>query len=414
MSPSQGNETSGSLARHSALSRAVTKFFRSTTGYPAVLYLASGDDVVVDQEDWDKNFTPHCRQMLGLAREECLRCHHKRALEAIQSKASKLSRCHLGLWNQAVPIVIDGVPQAVILYGQMRRSSEAAETAEHRGNGLEKLNLAAPDVEKIETLHQSVGVVSEEKLATLNAMLDEFAKAITLEDERVEQSILRVVHDVLTRMQAVMALAENMQEPSLQPVEVRAMARGVLNETTALDATLQAFGSFMADYEWADLPIEPLIVRAREVYLAEAQRLGIKIQLALGNPPGPAVRMSKAHMQHALFNLVHNAVKYSFRPPQTGADRYVQIEAKHGPNGVTIVVSNYGIGILPDEYGKIFDDGYQGKLREKENRTGSGKGLSFVRKVIQTHRGTINVKSIQRHSAYINFFTLTLPHAAAR
>jgi signal transduction histidine kinase len=73
----------------------------------------------------------------------------------------------------------------------------------------------------------------------------------------------------------------------------------------------------------------------------------------------------------------------------------VRIEARFVGDEIEVFMSNYGVGILPDELheGKVFEDGYQGKLRQGEYRTGSGKGLSFVHSVIQRHHGRIQIKS---------------------
>ena len=56
-----------------------------------------------------------------------------------------------------------------------------------------------------------------------------------------------------------------------------------------------------------------------------------------------------------------------------------------------LTVENYGIGILPNEItdGLIYDENYQGSLTDGEYRTGSGKGLFFVRQVLEEHHGTI-------------------------
>ena len=58
-------------------------------------------------------------------------------------------------------------------------------------------------------------------------------------------------------------------------------------------------------------------------------------------------------------------------------------------------IKNYGVGIQPDEIieRKIFSDGYQGRLTQGEYRTGSGKGLNFVKNVIDEHHGSIEVES---------------------
>jgi len=106
------------------------------------------------------------------------------------------------------------------------------------------------------------------------------------------------------------------------------------------------------------------------------------------------VTVSVDHLQHAINNLVHNAVKYSFRSgPQR--DRYVRIGLQAGTDGYSISISNYGVGILQDEIdkGSIFQKDYQGKLTQGEWRTGSGKGLFFADSVIKRHHGRIEVTS---------------------
>ncbi|MFN7938044.1 MAG: PocR ligand-binding domain-containing protein [Bryobacteraceae bacterium] len=401
------------LPPHATLSRAATKLFRVTTGLPAVLYTVSGSDLVVDSENSTVNFTNHCLEMMRLAPQKCHSCHKERARQALAVNPNEPSRCHAGLWNQAVPIVIDGKPQAVILYGQMRLESDCVndESVRQHERSLRDLAFSDEDMRRLEQLYLTVQPFQEARLHELNTTLLELVGALNLEDARVQHAIARVVHCLSTQMQAIIAHAENMQHPTLQPSEVRRMGNDVLNQALALDATIQTLGNFLEEYDFELQPIEPLLIKAKEIYASEANRMGVKINLVVGAPPWPSYRISKTHMQHAMYNLVHNAVKYSFR----STDRYIQIESRHNDSGVSLQISNYGIGILPEEYEMIFRDGYQGELTRGENRTGSGKGLSFVRSVVEAHTGSIAVDSkpmpSDRSRPHLNRFTLWLPRA---
>jgi len=130
------------------------------------------------------------------------------------------------------------------------------------------------------------------------------------------------------------------------------------------------------------------------VYEAEAARRGIEIRVHLKEPRDHPLDISRNHMQHALNNLVHNAVKYSFRSGY-GRERFVKIEGYPQKGRYTLEIKNYGVGILPEEIssGAIFQDGYQGQLTKGEYRTGSGKGLSFAHQVLKNHHGSIEVES---------------------
>jgi signal transduction histidine kinase len=161
-----------------------------------------------------------------------------------------------------------------------------------------------------------------------------------------------------------------------------------------LDTLVQNLGHYLEDYDFHKRSIGPLIYEAKRVYQGEAARRGIDIRISLKEPRDHPVEISRSHMQHALNNLVHNAVKYSFRSGY-GRQRFVKIDGFPQKGAYVIEIKNYGIGILPDEIesGAIFRDGYQGKLTHGEYRTGSGKGLSFAQQVIQQHNGSIEVES---------------------
>ena len=130
------------------------------------------------------------------------------------------------------------------------------------------------------------------------------------------------------------------------------------------------------------------------MYEAEAGRRGIEIRIYLKEAKEHPLEISRNHMQHALNNLVHNAVKYSFRSG-VGRQRFIKIDGYPQKKHYTIEIKNYGVGILPEEIesGAIFRDGYQGVLTQGEYRTGSGKGLSFVQGVTEHHHGFIEVES---------------------
>ncbi|MBI3949982.1 MAG: HAMP domain-containing protein [Acidobacteria bacterium] len=71
-------------------------------------------------------------------------------------------------------------------------------------------------------------------------------------------------------------------------------------------------------------------------------------------------------------------------------------------NGVTIAVSDTGIGIAPEHLDKIFEPYYSNK------ETGIGLGLALTKKLVQDHGGTITVRSQPDQGST---FTITLPQA---
>jgi signal transduction histidine kinase len=86
-------------------------------------------------------------------------------------------------------------------------------------------------------------------------------------------------------------------------------------------------------------------------------------------------------------NLISNAVKYN----KSGGRVDVFIEKKDSK--VKISVSDTGIGFTPEDKEKIFDDFVRIKNIQTREVTGSGLGLSIVKKIVDMYQGNIDVQS---------------------
>ena len=86
-------------------------------------------------------------------------------------------------------------------------------------------------------------------------------------------------------------------------------------------------------------------------------------------------------------NLISNAVKYN----KTGGRIDLFIEKL--PAAVRISVSDTGIGMSNEEKDKIFEDFVRIKNIKTRNITGSGLGLSIVKKIVEMYKGSIEVQS---------------------
>jgi signal transduction histidine kinase len=184
---------------------------------------------------------------------------------------------------------------------------------------------------------------------------------------------------------------------------------------------IQSMGEFLEEYHFVSRSITALLQQAMGIYAAEAERRAVDIRLHLAPVNGkmPILEISADHLQYAFNNLVHNAVKYSFRG---GPDRprFVRISGQPAGSLYSITFENYGVGILPEEIegNLIFKDGYQGELTRKEHRTGSGRGLHFTRRIIERHGGSIRVTSIPKGDQderpegqpHLNRFVVDLPY----
>lgn len=102
----------------------------------------------------------------------------------------------------------------------------------------------------------------------------------------------------------------------------------------------------------------------------------------------PVVMDADGEEMEIIFNnLISNAIKYNF----DGGRVDCTIEEKEGC--VNVRVTDTGIGMTATELEKIFDDFVRIKNEKTKNITGSGLGLSIVKKLIDRYGGKIEVSS---------------------
>ena len=98
-------------------------------------------------------------------------------------------------------------------------------------------------------------------------------------------------------------------------------------------------------------------------------------------------------------NLISNAVKYN------KAGGRVDIFIENLKEKVCISVADTGIGLSDEDKHRIFDDFVRIKNQQTRNITGSGLGLSIVKKIVDMYQGSVDVQSIAGQGST---FTITL------
>ena len=99
-----------------------------------------------------------------------------------------------------------------------------------------------------------------------------------------------------------------------------------------------------------------------------------------------------------LLNLVENAIKYG---KEKGT---IVLSVKQNDEATILSVKDNGIGISDEALPYIFDRFY--RVDASRNRNGSGLGLSIVKWIVDTHQGSIVVRSKLDHGTE---FVITIP-----
>lgn len=127
--------------------------------------------------------------------------------------------------------------------------------------------------------------------------------------------------------------------------------------------------------EWVD--IHDVVRAALESMQGVLQ--GRDVRLDFGELP--LVRADYLQIEVAIRNLVENACLYS------PADRPIEISGSTSLGSLRVRVRDYGPGLIPDEFERVFDKFYRGRAARKI--PGTGIGLAICRGIATAHGGML-------------------------
>lgn len=112
-----------------------------------------------------------------------------------------------------------------------------------------------------------------------------------------------------------------------------------------------------------------------------------KLHFTVDCPPLSApVFVDRSMWERVVLNLLSNAMKFTL-----AGEVAVSLAADGG--SVRLLVRDTGVGIDPDDLGRIFERFFRGKHAGGRTIEGSGIGLALVKDIVELHGGTIAVES---------------------
>jgi PAS domain S-box-containing protein len=133
----------------------------------------------------------------------------------------------------------------------------------------------------------------------------------------------------------------------------------------------------------------------------DGKSASVEVSPAVASLPKTSVDADR--LREVFRNLIENAVKFNPRDV-----RRVWIDAECRQADARFVVRDDGPGIPPEEQRRIFQKFYQIEDSFTGQVEGAGLGLALVRRIVESHGGTVGVTSEMGHGSAF-FFTLPLP-----
>jgi two-component system, sensor histidine kinase and response regulator len=143
-----------------------------------------------------------------------------------------------------------------------------------------------------------------------------------------------------------------------------------------------------------------MMVASNSIVTVQPYAIQMEINIQLDIRSDAIVMADPDDMEIIFNNLLSNAIKYN----KFGGRAEITIDSTD--TEAIIIFSDSGIGIKQDDIETLFTEFGRIKTEKTKNITGSGLGLSIVRKVIELYKGTIKVESTPDIGT---IFTVRLP-----
>lgn len=217
-------------------------------------------------------------------------------------------------------------------------------------------------------------------------------------------------HELRTPMTPVLAAASYLVEnasklpPELRE-EVRTIRRNVQLEAQLIDDLLDltriSRGKIELSPEVVDL--HTVLFDVIEICKEDITAKGLEISTAIHAQEHWAWA-DPVRIRQVFWNIVNNAVKFT---PSNGR---ITIRSANDERGnIRVDIIDTGIGIAPENLGRIFSAFEQGERGVTRRFGGLGLGLAITRSLVEMHHGTISVSSEGKGRG--TCFNITLPHS---
>ncbi len=226
-----------------------------------------------------------------------------------------------------------------------------------------------------------------ERLATQLELTRKTERELRRSNRDLEEFTGIVTHDLINPLGSAMFTVELMREslssgdsaPLEKQVEV---LHGALRQMDQLVKELHSQAmSRRNDEELEDIALDAVLADARRNTSHLIGEHGARVEVDGGLP---TVRGNPVLLVQLFTNLIDNAVKYR-------ADEVplIRIESADDPDWHLLRVADNGRGVQPEDREKIFQPATRGS--NASGTPGSGLGLAFCRRIMESHDGTISV-----------------------
>ncbi len=224
------------------------------------------------------------------------------------------------------------------------------------------------------------------------AVLNDVTRVHKLENIRRE-FVANVSHELKTPITTIKGYIETLLDGALESEPDGRRFLGIIEKhTDRMNAIVQDLLSLSRLEQVAtgmeQEPLDLVLVVKQAIAFCQSRAEQRQCSVMVRGVESCAMKGDPALLEHAVINLVDNAIKYG----KSGKEVHVVIE--RDDKSVAIRVIDQGDGIASEHLSRIFERFYRVDKARSARTGGTGLGLAIVKHVAQVHGGVAQVQSV--------------------
>ncbi|HBM81895.1 MAG TPA: sensor histidine kinase, partial [Clostridiaceae bacterium] len=203
-----------------------------------------------------------------------------------------------------------------------------------------------------------------------------------------------VTHELKTPLTTILGYAQIIKENGFS--DKNFFDKGIfciINESKRMNKMvvqvleISKFNSSGSKYQFKRVNFSELIVKTCDEMGIKARKYGINIRCLIQD--GLAIYGDEDKLKEIIINLIDNSIKYG------NVNSDVECKAYHEGNHIFVKIKDKGKGIPKECIDNLFEPFYRISKRFSREKGSVGLGLTIVKKIVERHNGTVNIKSVE-------------------
>ena len=269
---------------------------------------------------------------------------------------------------------------------------------DYNGSKPNYLNIYFPD--RKQYLLKQTGLTIIPTIILTGLLIAIFAYAIMIIFRQKKLSMIKndfinnMTHELKTPISTISLASQMLQDGTIAntPSTIEHVSKVINQESKRLSFQVEkvlqmaVFNEGRLKLKMKEFDINKMIETVTGNFELRVRTKNGKLITEIGAENG-MVKGDEVHITNVIFNLLDNAMKYSKEDPE------IKVTTESRKDKIMISVEDNGIGIAKEHHTQIFDRFYRVPTGNVHDVKGFGLGLSYVKKIIDLHNGTIKVES---------------------